>query len=149
MNFKSPHKNYHSQFTVLIAGLFILGGLSACSHSPSILPGTPSNTRGPSSLDLNSSCAELILPIVDEYRTLRPERWQASELARQDYLDEEQLESFKASEEWQRFISREGQSDEEREMGFIVLSMLKKRYPRVDDGRLKDRYRVLMAFCGD
>lgn len=98
---------------------------------------------------MNSSCGDLILPLIDEYRTLDPKRWELGELVRRELIDEEQYFSYRESEEWQRFIARENQSDEEKEMGFTVLSMLKKRFPKVDDGRLKDRYRVLMAFCGD
>lgn len=133
-----------------LVSFLILLWTSSCGHlSKNSGDLTQKGSRGPSSIDVNSSCGDLILPIIDEYRTLKPERWELSELVRRDLVDEEQYYAFRENEDWQRFIARENQSDEEKEMGFTVLSMLKKRFPKVDDGRLKDRYRVLMAFCGD
>ncbi len=89
-----------------------------------------------------------MLPLADEYQSLRKGEWEVSELARKDLLDEEQWQAMREDEAWQKFISRDNQSDEEKEMGFVVLSLLRKRFPNVDEKRLKDRYRVLMAFCG-
>lgn len=89
-----------------------------------------------------------MLPIVDEFQSLRPSEWEVSELAGKGLLDEDQHLAMRQDEGWQKFISRENQSDEEKEMGFVVLSMLRKRFSGVDDARLKDRYKVLMAFCG-
>jgi len=60
----------------------------------------------------------------------------------------EDWQNLRNSEYWQRVTSRSAQSDEEREMAFLILSLLKKRHPRVDELGLKDRFEVLMAFCG-
>lgn len=104
--------------------------------------------RAPSSVVEGDSCFDLMLPIVDEFQSLRPSEWEVSDLANKGLLDEDQHLAMRESDEWQKFISRENQSDEEREMGFVVLSLLRKRFSGVDDARLKDRYKVLMAFCG-
>ena len=135
-------------FSFIFCSLLALG-LSSCTGPSKKSASVTPSSRSPSSIDVNSNCGDLILPLIDEYRTLKPHRWELEELVRRDLIDEDQFMEYRQSEEWQRFIARENQSDEEKEMGFTVLSMLKKRFPRVDDGRLRDRYRVLMSFCGD
>ncbi|MCR9204046.1 MAG: hypothetical protein NXH75_05690 [Halobacteriovoraceae bacterium] len=142
-------KNRLSDFYLfLIFGTLFLG-LSACSHHNKF----PNSDRVPaneqaSSLVANDSCKQLIAPLVDESFVLARGDWDPEGLARQDKLDLDTLDSLKAEPEWQRFIARTDQSDEERDMAFVILSLMRKRFPDIPEDRLKDRYKVFMAFCG-
>lgn len=131
-----------SKFPTFLSFAVLLGlllGIIGCAGE---------NKRAPSSVSETDSCFDLMLPLVDEHQTLRKGDWDVADLAHRELLDEDQWLAMKGDESWQKFISRENQSDEEREMAFVVLSMLKKRYPKAGEGRLRDRYRVLMVFCG-
>lgn len=122
---------------IVIAGTLLVG--SSCQTK---------SKRAPSSVVEGDSCFDLMLPIVDEFQSLRASEWEVTELAQKGLIDEDQYLAMRQDEGWQKFISRENQSDEEKEMGFVVLSLLRKRFNGVDEARLKDRYKVLMAFCG-
>lgn len=125
----------------MIVFLFILFfmGCAHQKHRVGRLPNSSAEAHG---------CADLVLPLVDEAVVLRSEDWQVEELAQKDLISYQEWDSFRKSESWQAFISREQQTDQEREMGHVILALLKKRFPKVSDDRLKDRYRVLLAWCG-
>lgn len=133
---------------ILVLGILFLG-LSSCSHQKSILvKGRIPATGEGSSVVANDSCKQLIAPLVDESFILARGDWDPEILARQDKLDLETFDTFKGEPEWQRFIARADQSDEERDMAFVILSLMRKRFPDIPEDRLKDRYKVFMAFCG-
>lgn len=121
-------------FVVLVVG---------CSHkATNRLPSSTEVLEGP------QGCSELILPLVDEVVSLRPEDWQVDDLVQKNLITYEDWQTVRSSEDWQGFVSRELQTDQEREMGYVILALLKKRFKLVSDSRIKDRYRVLLAWCG-
>lgn len=109
--------------------------------------------RTPSAEDVSpdlkgDSCAELVGPLLDSSFVLKKEDYNPDFLQDKELLELDQYHAYKEDEQWQRFISRADQSEEEREMAYVILSMLRKRFPSISDSRLKDRYKVFMAFCG-
>ncbi len=125
----------------LIIFLFILFFMGCAHHKHKV-------GRLPNSTVEAYGCADLVLPLVDEAVVLRTENWQVEELAQKNLIIYEEWDSIRRSESWQAFISREQQTDQEREMGHVILALLKKRFPKVSDDGLRDRYRVLLSWCG-
>lgn len=126
---------------------FLLAFLLGACSSTSELKREPASNPAAEVLK-DDSCKQLIGPLLDDSFVLSRSDWEPDMLARQERLELDTFEALRTDPEWQRFISRNEQSDEEREMAFVILSLMRKRFPKISEDRLKDRYKVFMAFCG-
>lgn len=139
--------NFRLIFKQIFLFLLILG-LASCSSFQSIDGKREPASKGKVSAIAGDSCQELISPLLDDSFVLSKEDWDPDLLFSEERIRIEDFEEMRENPDWQRFISRPEQTDEEREMSYVILSLLKKRFHPIADDRLKDRYRVFMAFCG-
>jgi hypothetical protein len=131
----------------------ILSIFSACSNqalemTQSKADGSSLLTRQPSSEGVGS-CADLLASNLRLGHSLKPSRWEKKALATSGKIDLDDYDTFLNSDEWTRVIEGgKRKTEQEYQMGLTILSILKKRYPSVSDQNLKERYRVMMHFCG-
>lgn len=137
--------------TFLICPLFLFVSVS-CSqlsnNGGSKVEPTDKGPRPASTGLAGESCSYLMDSLIERESSLELAQLSPEKLAERDLIIYEDWQNLRNSEHWQRVTSRSAQSDEDREMAFLILSILKKRHPKVDDLGLKDRFEVLMAFCG-
>lgn len=112
-------------------------------------PKAQSPRRLPSAANLDqSSCFSNLIPILNEGAIYSDDAISAQALGDRGLLDIDHFDEMSSSRYWQDVVAREEMSQRDEELGFIALSIIKKRYPRLSDEGLKDRYEVLKAFCG-
>ena len=92
-------------------------------------------------------CKVLMNRLLDDSIPLSKELWEPENLPKQGRINMRDFKHFKENSECQSFISRKNQTDEEREMAFVILSIIKKKYKNLTDEALKDRYLMLKSFC--
>ena len=106
--------------------------------------------RVPSSLLLGKSlsCFSQLAPILREGAEFSDEAISPQNLHSRGLIDLEEFEDIKKHEYWRSVVSREDMTQRDEELGFMALSIIKKRYPEITDEALKDRYEVIKSFCG-
>ena len=110
-----------------------------------------SSRRVPSSL-LNSnhstSCFSQLVPVLREGSLFSDESITAQSLERRGLLDLMDYDDFRTNAQWKEVVGREGMSERDEDLGYMALSLIKKEHPGISDEGLKDRYEVLLHFCG-
>ncbi len=106
--------------------------------------------RVPSSLLLGKSlsCFSQLAPVLREGAEFSDEAISPQNLHSRGLIDLDEFEAMKTHEYWRSVVSREDMAQRDEELGFMALSIIKKRYPEISDEALKDRYEVIKSFCG-
>ena len=141
--------------------LFLTFFMTGCSSLSEKKTNAASNTgkslkihhkaqRIPSSFLLGKSlsCFSQLAPILREGAEFSDEAISPQNLHSRGLLNLDEFEAMKHHEYWKSVVSREGMAQRDEELGFMALSIIKKRYPEITDEALKDRYEVIKSFCG-
>ena len=89
-----------------------------------------------------------LIPILREGAIYSDESLSPENLSARGVIELAVFDELSESSLWQEVVAREGMSERDRELGFLSLALLKKRYRDISDEALKDRYEVLRSFCG-
>ncbi|MAF78549.1 MAG: hypothetical protein CME60_10320 [Halobacteriovoraceae bacterium] len=108
------------------------------------------SVRLPSSESVTSTggCFSQLIPILREGAIYSDESLSPENLSARGVIELAVFDELSESSLWQEVVAREGMSERDRELGFLSLALLKKRYRDISDEALKDRYEVLRSFCG-
>ena len=127
--------------------------LSSCS-SPRVkktdtVLSPPIEVSGLPSSEAPSGCADLFATSLREGHNLDSAAWERETLQDSGTIDSKDFETFMNSASWQKVIEQGGsKAPEEQLMAFTILSILKKRFPEASEQNLRERFLVLMQFCG-
>lgn len=95
-----------------------------------------------------NDCFSSLVPILREGSTYADDSLTPVSLEERGLMELSNFDDFKSSEYWQGVVLREDMDSREEELGYMVLSLLKKKHKDMSNESLKDRYQVLMSFCG-
>ncbi len=151
-------RSIHSFFKINIQLIALVScmGLSSCGSTQTYEQESALKSmeqaalRHPAALDMDKTgCFSGLIPILREGAIYSDENISAIGLGQRGLLDLNDYDELRSQAYWQEVVAREGMSERDEELGYIALSMIKKKYPRISDEGLKDRYDVLKAFCGN
>ena len=104
--------------------------------------------RSPSSEIISSACADLLAEGLRLGHGLEDSAWDKAALVARTEIDEADYDFYSNSKSWETFVDQGlEKSQSEKEMGYSILSILKKRFPNASEENLKDRYLVLAQYC--